>query len=98
MDEIRAIKNGLGFDADVILFGSRARGDHYVDSDWDIAIVSDAFTDKDVLERRELVRDAVRDALPGESVDIVCYTPDEYKRAKDDHLPSLIEQDRADPR
>ena len=42
--------------AEIILFGSRARGDHKKDSDWDILII----TDKG-LQFQNTIRDAVYD-------------------------------------
>lgn len=43
-------------DAEVILFGSRARGDNDADSDWDLLILTD-------LERTVLVEDGFRDVV-----------------------------------
>jgi HEPN domain-containing protein/predicted nucleotidyltransferase len=64
----------------VVLFGSRARGDHEPDSDYDLIVVLDT-----PLERRERdrpIRDALRGA--GHHVDVIVYTPAEFERSRHD--------------
>jgi len=62
------------------LFGSRARGDHLEESDWDIVLISPDFAGIPfphrgtfVLERSNLRR-----------VDLFCYTSDEIKERADE--------------
>ncbi|MDK6028922.1 nucleotidyltransferase domain-containing protein [Ignisphaera sp. 4213-co] len=63
--------------ATIYLFGSYARGDHMIDSDVDIVVVSDIFKGMDFPKRVELVRLK----LPREiSFDIIPLTPDELKK------------------
>jgi len=57
------------------LFGSRARGDHMQDSDWDVLLIAPDFAaipfphrGTYILERSDLRR-----------VDLLCYTPGEIK-------------------
>ena len=64
----------------VVLFGSRARGDHHPDSDYDIIVVLDTPLD-------ESARDGpVREALGkrGSNVDVIVYTPTEFDRTRGD--------------
>lgn len=67
-------------DGKILLFGSRAKGDHLVTSDIDLIIVSNMFKDKMFVERpayilKILYREGVREPL-----DIICYTPEEFKK------------------
>ncbi|MDB4877389.1 MAG: uncharacterized protein JWM41_3835 [Gemmatimonadetes bacterium] len=57
----------------VILFGSRARGDHRPDSDYDIFVVADS----DAERLRESLRDRYR-------VDVLVDTPERFDRRRDD--------------
>jgi predicted nucleotidyltransferase len=61
----------------VILFGSRARGDELVESDYDLILVSPAFRDLSWDERIRAVLD-----LWHLDVDLqpLCYTPEEFGR------------------
>ena len=61
------------------LFGSYARGDHVLDSDVDIVVVSPRFRGMKYLDRVEMVR--LR--LPSEiGFDIIPLTPEEFERKK----------------
>ncbi len=80
-------------DATITLFGSRARGDHYQHSDYDIAIISENIEDKDKAYRN--VSKPLHEAVQA-SFDLVFYTPDEYSRGKDGFLPELIERERVE--
>lgn len=55
-DLLRCLGKRLTVDA-LVLFGSRARGDAFVDSDWDLAVVSSDFEGLDPLERGLAVMD-----------------------------------------
>ncbi|MBD3203282.1 nucleotidyltransferase domain-containing protein [Candidatus Woesearchaeota archaeon] len=64
----------------LILFGSRARGDHFLDSDVDLLIVSKAFKGSSMSERiAEILKfwDGEVDIEP------ICYTPEEFRKKKD---------------
>jgi len=56
-------------DAEVILFGSRARGDYGSDSDWDFLVLVDGSAD---WEASRPVHDALFDALLIEGVPVSC--------------------------
>jgi predicted nucleotidyltransferase len=75
----RVADSGLP-EAQVILFGSRARGTASEDSDVDVAIISPAFRGKGIFERADLTKDveisAIRKFMV--SFDIVTLTPEEY--------------------
>jgi len=64
----------------VVLFGSRARGDHEPESDYDLIVVLDT-----PLARGERDR-PIRDALHGAEhhVDVIVYTPAEFERSRYD--------------
>ena len=61
----------------IILFGSRARGDHFKTSDFDFIIVSSKLRTIPFFERLSSMYD-----FWNESVDIeaICYTPEEFSR------------------
>lgn len=63
----------------IIIFGSRARGDHLIESDVDMIIVSQKFEGTNWLER---IRD-VSDLWEGLVVlEALCYTPQEFEYKK----------------
>jgi len=62
----------------IILFGSRARGEHLEGSDYDILVVSSKFKDIPFLKRMELIYEL----WDGDRLDVICYTPDEFERKK----------------
>ena len=65
----------------VILFGSRARGDHRADSDYDLLVVSDRFQSVPWVQRASritLLWDLPLDVEP------ICLTPAEYRRRRDE--------------
>lgn len=63
--------------ADVYLFGSYARGDHLLDSDVDVLVVSERFEGMRYVDRVALVRSM----LPGDlGFDVVALTPRELAR------------------
>ena len=64
----------------VVLFGSRARGDHRADSDYDLLVVKDTALERGKRDRP--ISDALRDA--GQYVDVIVYTPAEFDRSRHD--------------
>lgn len=60
----------------IYLFGSYARGDHMIESDVDIVVVSEIFRDKNYIERVAFVRMKLP---PNYSFDIIPLTPEEFK-------------------
>lgn len=66
-------------DATIYLFGSIARGDHTVESDVDIVVVSDRFQGLSMPERVRLVRLLLPDDM---AFDIIALTPEELEELK----------------
>lgn len=66
-------------DVQVYLFGSYARGDWLHDSDIDLIIVSKAFEGLDISKRYSLVRRMLPATV---SVELLLYTPDEFRNVK----------------
>ena len=65
--------------ATVYLFGSMARGDHTLESDADVVVVSERFRGMPVPERIRLVRLMLPDDT---GFDIVALTPEELERLR----------------
>ncbi|OGS49661.1 MAG: hypothetical protein A3K65_06840 [Euryarchaeota archaeon RBG_16_68_12] len=65
----------------VLLFGSRARGDHRPDSDYDLLVVSNRFRRVPWVQRAALV--TVLWDLPLD-VEPICLTPAEYRRRRNE--------------
>ncbi len=63
----------------LLLFGSRARGDNFVSSDFDFVLVSDEFRGVHFLRRAATVHE-VWDSP--HDLEILCYTPEEWERLK----------------
>jgi len=63
----------------MILYGSRARGDYLKQSDVDVIVVSDAYASVPFLERIYQTSKYWRWNLP---LEVFCYTPDEFKMKK----------------
>jgi len=74
----------------IYLFGSRAKGSFRNDSDYDFAIVSPDFEGMPFLKRQQLVRPVIRKALGTVPLDVVCYTPEEFRRGSKAFLPRII--------
>ncbi|VVC00567.1 Nucleotidyltransferase domain protein [uncultured archaeon] len=66
-------------DSKIILFGSRARGEHLEDSDYDFIIISQKFTGIGFADRIEQIQSLwTRHA----DVEPLCYTPEEFNEKK----------------
>ncbi len=63
----------------VILFGSRARGEHLEDSDVDLIIVSKKFEGMNFLERIRRVATEWRGLV---AIEPLCYTPEEFEKMR----------------
>lgn len=63
----------------LILFGSRARGDHFVTSDFDFVLVSDAFARTPFPRRASRLYEYWHSPY---DLEALCYTPEEWKRLK----------------
>lgn len=76
--------------ARILLFGSRARGDHTQTSDYDLAVISEQAIDKKTLFstlNKKIIEEL---NIP---IDLVLYTPEEYEQGKYGFLPELIEKE-----
>ena len=63
----------------VIIFGSRARGEHLEDSDIDVLVISDKFEGVDFRER---IIKAYGWWDKKQGLDIICYTLEEFEKKK----------------
>jgi predicted nucleotidyltransferase len=72
------------YGADIYLFGSRSRGDHHVESDYDLVAVAPAFAGQRRMHRG-LDRFDLWDEAGGRllSLDLHCYTPEEFAQELD---------------
>ena len=61
----------------VILFGSRARGDYLINSDIDLIVVSKDF---ESIPFRKRMSEAIEDWSGEIDIEVLCYTPEEFKR------------------
>jgi predicted nucleotidyltransferase len=64
----------------LILFGSRARGDNFVTSDFDFVLVSNDFAGVPFVKRASQLYElwhSTRD------LEVLCYTPDEWRKLRD---------------
>ncbi len=80
LDEIvRVIVDGLR-PVRVMLFGSRARGDHHEESDYDLIVVTDEAMSRAVAEHE------IRERIHGHGypVDVILFSPAEYERKRTD--------------
>lgn len=95
-ETLRQIKKKLEEEIEVeqvFLFGSRVRGTHKEDSDYDIAVLSEDFEGLSRQERYMKIIGKVRQVLEDQPVDLACYTPEEFEKGKDSFLPSIIEEE-----
>jgi len=70
----KALKRRLNVER-LILFGSRARGDNFVTSDFDFVIVSDDFSGVPFVKRGAPLYDLWHSS---HDMELLCYTPDEW--------------------
>lgn len=64
----------------LILFGSRARGDNFVTSDYDFVLVSEEFSGRLFTRRAS----SIYSLWHGDcDLEVLCYTPEEWRRLKD---------------
>ncbi len=85
----------------LILFGSRARGDELVDSDYDLIVISERFSGIPFPRRAvEVWRVLLRSGVLGD-FEFLCYTPREFERkAREIGVVSLAAREgvKVDPR
>ncbi|ASJ12451.1 nucleotidyltransferase domain-containing protein [Thermococcus thioreducens] len=83
-DVILSVSRELGLEVnDIILFGSRARGDFRADSDWDVLVVlSRPLERKKELEAYKRIHREL--LLKGIKVDVLFISKDELEKVKDD--------------
>nr|MDO8117876.1 nucleotidyltransferase domain-containing protein [Candidatus Sigynarchaeota archaeon] len=82
--DVLASRGGIDL---VIMYGSRARGDHAAWSDTDLLVCSAAFENMRVLDRTDILHvDRFQGAL-----EIICLTPAEARRALDDFNPTMLD-------
>lgn len=75
---VGALAAGLGDRlVGVVLFGSRARGDHRPDSDWDVLVIAEGLPEHPLERHRRLV-DALRPRFAG-LVSLLAKTPEEFE-------------------
>jgi predicted nucleotidyltransferase len=74
-----ALKKRMNVDG-LILFGSRARGDHFVTSDFDFVLVSKDFSGTPFTTRASRLYDLWPSRC---DLEALCYTPEEWARLKD---------------
>ena len=64
----------------LILFGSRARGDNFVTSDYDFILVSGDFSGTPFIRRASLLYNFWQSDC---DLEVLCYTPEEWNKLKD---------------
>lgn len=78
----------------LILFGSRARGDNFVTSDFDFVVVSDVFSGVPFVRRAAQLYGLWHSS---HDLEVLCYTPEEWRRLKDKRGILLNAQDEGIP-
>ncbi len=68
-------------DAKIFLFGSRARGDFDSGSDYDLIIISEEFGETSIINRAGIVW---RRTETGIAADLLCYTPREFEKIREE--------------
>ncbi len=73
-------------DAKILLFGSRARGDNLTTSDIDLIVISKTFQNTHFTRRAAHILKILHQehALPRTDIDILCYTPQELHKKKNE--------------
>ncbi len=69
-------------DARILLFGSRARGDHLKGSDYDLIVVSSKFKGVPFTKRIVMVTREIYEKGVEGNFELLCYTPEEFRRKK----------------
>jgi predicted nucleotidyltransferase len=64
----------------LILFGSRARGDNFITSDFDFVLVSEEFSGQPFITRASQLYNLWQNNC---DLEVLCYTPEEWHRLKD---------------
>lgn len=81
---VEALRNALGERLiAIVLFGSRARGDHRSESDWDLLVIAEALPDRP-FDRRLCLTSALPAGVRG-TVSVLAKTPEEFEA----RLPSI---------
>jgi len=80
---IQRIKSGIGDKdplAEVFLFGSRARGDHRTDSDWDVLVITPK--EKVTFDYESALRDPIFDLEleSGQVISLLVYSRSDWTR------------------
>ncbi len=68
-------------DAKILLFGSRARGDHLNSSDYDVLVLSDTFENIPFRKRLEQIYELVDKSA---NIEIICLTHKEFRDRKNE--------------
>ncbi len=69
-------------EARIILFGSRARGDHLKESDYDLIVISRKFEGMRFSSRASLLLKLLYKEGIVLPLELLCYTPEEFERKK----------------
>ena len=62
-----------------IIFGSRARGDYFLDSDVDLILISNDFKDLKFIDR---IGNIIKFWNYPIDLEVICYTPEEFDKMK----------------
>ncbi len=62
-----------------IIFGSRARGDYFLDSDVDLILISEDFKNFSFTDR---IGNIIELWDSGVDLEVICYTPEEFEKKK----------------
>ncbi len=82
LKEIRRTVGKLYQIDDMLLFGSRARGDELLGSDVDVIIISKDFEHIPFRKRPDAFLDAWKEPV---DLEIICYSPAEFKRKQKEY-------------
>ena len=85
----KALKQQMNVNS-LVLFGSRARGDNFVTSDFDFVLVSDDFSAVPFVKRASPLYKLWHSSC---ELEVLCYTPEEWSRLKDKRGILLNAQD-----